>query len=198
MKVKIRRTSYDDLDKIYDLHTKCFFTTDQWYKSNIKHYLDKGIVVEKSDNSQIIAVLLQGNITPCNKKIDTEQFDYNNLYYIEDNQNKIDNSGDYKEDIFEPVSDTGYYYLKNNLHFNDIYGIVMICVHPDFRGKGLAKKLIEKHFKDNPNKILCLNTRKSNIGAFMLYKSMGYEHIANIKNKYFLPNEDSIFMTKEK
>jgi ribosomal protein S18 acetylase RimI-like enzyme len=74
----------------------------------------------------------------------------------------------------------------------------MICVDPEFRGKGLAKKLIEKHWQDNPNKnILCLNTRKTNISAFMLYKLMGYEHIAYIKNKYFLPTEDSIFMIKE-
>jgi ribosomal protein S18 acetylase RimI-like enzyme len=73
----------------------------------------------------------------------------------------------------------------------------MICIDPKYRGKGLAKKLIEKHWKDNNNKLVCLNTRKSNITAFMLYKSMGYEHIAYIKNKYFLPTEDSIFMIKD-
>jgi len=61
----------------------------------------------------------------------------------------------------------------------------------------LAKKLIEKHWQDNPNKILCLNTRRSNINAYSLYKKMGYEHIALIKNKYFLPTEDSIFMIKD-
>jgi ribosomal protein S18 acetylase RimI-like enzyme len=75
----------------------------------------------------------------------------------------------------------------------------MICVDKEFRSKGIAKKLIEKHFVDSfkNNNILCLNTRESNINAFMLYKSMGYEHIAYIKNKYFLPDENSIFMIKK-
>jgi ribosomal protein S18 acetylase RimI-like enzyme len=85
----------------------------------------------------------------------------------------------------------------NNLHFKELFGIVMICVDPQYRGKGLAKKIIEKHFQDNSNKVVCLNTRKSNIGAFMLYKSMGYEHVAYIRNKYFLPTEDSVFMIKD-
>jgi ribosomal protein S18 acetylase RimI-like enzyme len=72
----------------------------------------------------------------------------------------------------------------------------MICIHPKYRGKGLGKKLIEKHFDDNKNMTLCLNTRRSNINAYQLYKTMGYEQIAFIKNKYFLPSEDSVFMIK--
>ena len=55
----------------------------------------------------------------------------------------------------------------------------------------------DKHFKDNSNKTICLNTRRSNINAYRLYQSMGYNHIAFIKNKYFLPTEDSIFMIKD-
>jgi ribosomal protein S18 acetylase RimI-like enzyme len=39
-------------------------------------------------------------------------------------------------------------------------------------------------------------TRQSNSNAYELYKSMGYIQIAIIKNKYFLPSEDSIFMIK--
>ena len=73
----------------------------------------------------------------------------------------------------------------------------MICVDPKYRGKGLAKKLIQKHFVDNVNKVVCLNTRRSNISAYKLYQTMGYDHIAYIKNKYFLPNEDAIFMIKD-
>ena len=44
--------------------------------------------------------------------------------------------------------------------------------------------------------MLCLNTRQSNSNACELYKSMGYIQIAIIKNKYFLPSEDSIYMIK--
>lgn len=172
MKIKIRRSTQEDIDKIYTLHTRCFDSTDLWYKSTIQHYLKSGIIIEKE--SEIIGVLLQGTITPCNKKMD------------------IESDKEYKEDIFEPVNEKGKFFDP----FEEYYGIVMICIHPKYRNKGLAKKLIEKHFDDNKNVILCLNTRRSNINAYLLYKKMGYEHIAFIKNKYFLPLEDSIFMIK--
>ena len=176
MKIKLRRSNQQDLENIYQLHTNCFSNSDRWYRSTIQQFLNNGIIVEIKETSEIIGVLLQGEITPCNKKIE------------------LNNDLEYKEDIFESVSDKG----KSFNPFQEYYGIVMICIHPDFRGKGLGKKLIEAHFDDNSDKLLCLNTRRSNINAYQLYKRMGYEHIAFIKNKYFLPSEDSIFMIKEK
>ena len=171
MRVKIRKSNSNDIDSIYHLHTLCFTKNDQWYKSSISQYLNNGIVIEFESN--IIGVLLQGYIKPCTNNI------FNN-----------DNP-----DVFEPLTDNGTIFFNQNLHNSQIFGIVMICIHPNYRGKGLAKKLILKHHTTN-HECVCLNTRKSNINAFMLYKSMGYEHIAYIKNKYFLPNEDSIFMVK--
>ena len=220
MKIKFRRSCQSDLEQVYTLHTKCFSTSDQWYKSTIKHYLDKAITVElvnKNSINKIIGILLQGSITACNKKINIETVDQHadtsNLFdYSNPNSNSNPNLNskpnlnsnpnlnpdtEYKEDVFEPVTSNGELFLSNNLHLKELYGIVMICIDPDFRGKSLAKKLIEKHLKDNPSKTVCLNTRKSNVRAFMLYKSMGYEHIAYIKDKYFLPTEDSIYMIKE-
>jgi ribosomal protein S18 acetylase RimI-like enzyme len=171
--MKIRRSLKIDIDKIYDLHTKCFNSSELWYRPNIQHYLDCGIVIEK--DTEIIGVLLQGNITPCNRRMD------------------IESEQEYKEDIFEPINDKGVLFDQ----FKEYYGIVMICIHPNYRGKGLGKKLIEKHFDDNKNNLVCLNTRRSNINAYLLYKKMGYEQIGFIKNKYFLPSEDSVFMIKE-
>jgi ribosomal protein S18 acetylase RimI-like enzyme len=174
MKIKLRRSMQSDLEKIYQLHTECFNnSSDHWYRSNIQHYLDNGILVEIKETNTIIGILLQGNITPCNKKMNES---------IENNY----------EDIFEPINETGQKFDP----YKEYYGIVMICIHPNYRGKGLAKKLIDKHFDDNKNIVLCLNTRKSNVNAYQLYKNMGYEHIALIKNKYFFPIEDSIFMIK--
>ena len=193
MKIKFRRGCQNDIDNVYDLHTKCFQPTDCWYKSAIRSYLDKSILIEVIETKQIVGVLLQGFLTPCNKKFNATE-----------NETSIcladtTNSTNYKEDLFEPINEDGKLFQKANYQYKSIYGIVMICIDNEFRGKGLAKKLIEKHFKDNTNthNILCLNTRRSNINAYKLYQSMGYNHIAFIKNKYFLPVEDSIFMIKD-
>jgi ribosomal protein S18 acetylase RimI-like enzyme len=188
MKVKIRRTTNDDLDNIFILHTKCFSQNDCWYKSAIKNHLDTGIVVEHSDTKELIGVLLHGKIIPCNQE-DTKEL---TSQFTTDSEMK-----GYMKDVFEPVNKEGVTFYNNKLHLKEIDGIVMICVNPKYRGKGLAKKLIEKHFKDNQGKVVCLNTRRSNINAYQLYKIMGYNHIALIKNKYFLPTEDSVFMIKE-
>lgn len=186
MKLIIRRGSNKDLDGVYNLHTNCFPIADCWYKSAIKPHLENGIIIEIA-NDKIIGVLLQDYITPCNRKI------------------KLDDqeSSEYKEDIFvnkisDDMNTIATDFIKNNKQYTPIYGIIMICIDPRYRRHGLAKKLIEKHFIDNKNKhnILCLNTRQSNNNAYELYKSMGYIQIAIIKNKYFLPSEDSIFMIK--
>ena len=179
MKVKIRRTTPDDLESVYKLHCKCFSVTDCWYRTAIRDYLDKGLVIELVNERLIIGVLLQGKITPCNQKMTIH----------------VDSS-EYKEDIFEPLTENGIDFFNNNNHYKSLNGIVMICIDPDYRGRGLAKILIKKHWKHYNSGLVCLNTRKSNLNAFMLYKSMGYEHIAYIKNKYILPTEDSIFMIK--
>ena len=187
MKLIIRRGCNEDLDGVYNLHINCFPIADCWYKSAIKPHLENAIIIIAND--KIIGVLLQDYITPCNKKI------------------KLDDqeSSEYKEDIFvNKISDNinintiATDFIKNNKQYTPIYGIIMICIDPQYRRHGLAKKLIQKHFIDNENKhtMLCLNARQSNSNAQELYKSMGYIHIAIIKNKYFLPSEDSVFMIK--
>jgi ribosomal protein S18 acetylase RimI-like enzyme len=177
MKVKIRRSNSKDIDKIYNLQCECFSKDDAWYKSTVANYSKSGLVVE-TDDKKIIGVLLEGNMTPCNKK--------NNLLECIN----------YKHDMFEPLTENGKIFFNSNNHYDEIYGIVLICVDENYRGKGLASKLIEKHFEENKGKLLCLNTRRSNVNAYNVYKKMGYEHIAYIKNKYFLPDEDSCFMVK--
>jgi ribosomal protein S18 acetylase RimI-like enzyme len=190
MKLFVRRTCADDLNDIYDLHVKCFSQTDLWYKNNIKNYLDKGIVIV-TDKKIIIGILLQGDIIPCNNN-DNNDNDNQLFYKIEDN-NKLIN--EYKE-LFNPINDNGIIFCNNNTQYKILNGIVMICVHPNYRKKGIAQKLINKYFNDNINKLICLHTRASNINAINLYIKMGYEHIGFIKNKYFLPTEDSAFMIK--
>jgi len=176
MKIKLRKSNNNDLELIYELHVKCFEESDQWYKSIISQYLHNSYILELS-NKQIIGVLLQGNITLCN-----------NDFSIFNKEENIISSD------FIPSNEYGSKFLNDSKHLDEHYGITMICIDPEYRRKGLAKKLINQHITDNSNKLLCLNTRKSNKNAYELYNNMNYQEIGIIKNKYFQPNEDSIFM----
>jgi len=179
MKLIIRNSNINDLDKIYELHKLCFSPIDQWYKNNFNNYINNSIIIENNNNNQILGFLIHGTFFPCNKN--------NNLY--NDNLN----------DVFLPNNEIGTLFLNNNIHYNEHFGILMLCIHPNYRKKGLASKLINKHFDfsiNNNHKIICLNTRKSNVSAINLYNKMGYVTIAYISNKYFYPSENSVFMIK--
>jgi len=178
MKLQLRRSNQNDLDKVHELQSQCFDTSDQMYRSNLQHYLNDGILLEDIGANKLIGVLLQGFITPCNNDI--------------------------KLTLDEPDTGTNNNIIKVDINkcnefdfYKEHYGIVMLCVDSEYRKHGYAQKLIEKHFNDN-NVSSCLNTRKTNINAIELYKKMGYEHIAYIKDNYFFPNADSTFMIKEK
>ena len=175
MKIILRPTNYNDIDTIYDLHTKCFIKSEHWYRSIIMNYLSTGLLLETTikDKTKVIGTLLHGDIVPCNEAI-------------------FGNQGD----EFIPTNDYGKSFLSNDLHKKPMHGIVMLCTHPNFRNKGLGQKLINKFHLTHPNKMLCLNTRASN-PAYNLYKKVGYDLIGRIKNKYFLPTEDSLFMVKK-
>jgi ribosomal protein S18 acetylase RimI-like enzyme len=177
MKIQIRNTNNSDLNIINDLQHKCFTNTDVWYETILKNYLTTGLILEliKDNKKKPVGVLLQGYIQPCSTGI-------------------LGLSGD----VFEPVNDYGHHFLKTNEQYNNIHGITMLCIHPKYQKKGLATKLISYYHEINKNKLLCLNTRASNKNAISLYKKLGYNHIGNIKNKYFLPTEDSVFMITNK
>jgi ribosomal protein S18 acetylase RimI-like enzyme len=170
--IKIRKGKDEDLENIFECHNRCFEQSDRWYKRIVQQNLQDSYVVEKIEangDKNIIGVMLQNIIISCEPS---------------------------EIDSFIPLNEEGEFFKENNLHIAKLFGITMICIDEKYRGKGLATKLIEIHFKSNEDKtILCLNTRKSN-PAYKIYLKMGYKHIANIKDKYFFPNEDSCFMTK--
>ena len=155
MKVIIRKSNINDLNKIYELHNLCFSFNDRWYKNGITQYIDDSIVIETEDNN-IIGVLLQGKFIP-----------------VIGNEEIIDTTDKFTDNVF---------------------GIVMLCIHPDFRNKGLATKLINNHKKLNINKKLYLCTRLTNNNAISLYLKNEYKYIGTIINKYYLPSENGYFM----
>lgn len=166
IKVKIRKAINNDLNNIYECHKQCFEIGDLWYKSIIQQHLNKAYVIETS--SMIIGVMLQGNVFAC------------------------DNS---EKENFIPNDKKNHLHISDDMLTKEFPGIIMLCIHPSYRGKGLAKKLIETHFKLNENNIVAINTRKSN-PAYYMYLKMGYELIGSVTEKYYSPTENSYFMIK--
>lgn len=84
----------------------------------------------------------------------------------------------------------------------DILGeghITNIAVHPDFRNKGIASKLLNEiiscAIKRNI-KSLTLEVRKSNFAAISLYKKFGFVEYGIRKGYYEDNGEDAIIMWK--
>ena len=67
---------------------------------------------------------------------------------------------------------------------------------PWIRPKKFSTKLILTFFEQNKYKTVGLFTEKLNINVYNLYLKIEFNYIKNIKNKYFNPMEDSIFMIK--
>ena len=117
-------------------------------------YLNNSFVIEIKDSSNIIGVLLQGILIPRNPDL----------------INTVDSN--YKPDAFTPINSEHKLFLENNIYCKNIHGIAMLCIDENFRSKGLAQKLIEKHWQNNPNNFSCLNVSVLNSSAYNLYKKL--------------------------
>ena len=76
--------------------------------------------------------------------------------------------------------------------------ITSVAVHPDFRRRGLALKLIsefEALLPDDTEDIF-LEVRESNSAAVSLYEKCGFQPIAVRKNFYEAPRENAVVMKK--
>lgn len=75
--------------------------------------------------------------------------------------------------------------------------VTNLAVHPDHRGKGFGKKLIQSlisYSKDNGINAITLEVRVSNIAAISLYESFGFAR-AGIRRQYYADNnEDALIM----
>lgn len=92
---------------------------------------------------------------------------------------------------------TGYCGLWTVLGEGDVTNVAVSIKH---RGKGygraLLKELENRGQKKDVSKYF-LEVRQSNIIAFNLYLSLGYEKIGIRKNFYERPAEDAVIMSKE-
>lgn len=75
--------------------------------------------------------------------------------------------------------------------------VTTIAVHPDFRGRGLGKMLMNTlidYAREQGADTMVLEVRPSNIPALNLYKSLGFRNIGWRKNYYIETREDALVM----
>ena len=77
-----------------------------------------------------------------------------------------------------------------------------ICIHPDKQGKGLGRILVEfmlDRAKARNVRTIFLEVRASNLAAYELYMSLGFNEIGIRKNYYpaFIGREDAIVLARE-
>ncbi len=71
--------------------------------------------------------------------------------------------------------------------------IVSIAVRPEYRRKGIGKKLLDNLLSSIDPKKITLTLRVSNKGAYEFYKKMGFTSSGIIHN-YYEDSEDAILM----
>ena len=88
----------------------------------------------------------------------------------------------------------GYIGAHNIL--GEVY-ITNVAVHPDYRGKGFAKALINRLIDDcrSDDGFVTLEVRVSNTPARSLYSGLGFREVGLRKNFYESPTEDGLLMT---
>lgn len=76
--------------------------------------------------------------------------------------------------------------------------IMTIATAPEFRGRGVAKRLISAmaaYFQKKSLRWLTLEVRPSNTAAVGLYQSMGFREVGRRPRYYKKPTEDALLMT---
>ena len=75
-----------------------------------------------------------------------------------------------------------------------------IAVHPDYRRRGIAWKLVERlvaALQNNGVSCLTLEVRASNVPAKALYEKLGFQEVGRRPNYYRNPKEDALILRKE-
>ena len=85
-------------------------------------------------------------------------------------------------------------------HIDDQMEIANFAVSPDFRGRGIGRKMMEEVLRVAEERSctnLILSVRESNLPAIRLYTSHGFVEIHRRKGYYREPAEDAIIMAKK-
>ena len=88
--------------------------------------------------------------------------------------------------------------LMLSLH-GDMGRVISVGVHPDWRGKGVARELMnvaDKWFLDLGATVVDLEVGVNNKDALNLYRSLGYE-VVRVLKKYYPGKEDAFHLRKK-
>ena len=91
----------------------------------------------------------------------------------------------------------GYIGSQSSIDESDVMNV---AVHPDFRRKGIAEKLINhlvEELKNRGSHALLLEVRASNAPAIALYEKLGFTQVGCRKNYYHNPREDALILRKD-
>lgn len=119
--------------------------------------------------------------------------DLNTLFQIE--------SRVFANDSFALTKQSLRYHLSNNIVYKieldekiagyilwlkrkDYYRLYSLAIDPDFRGLGLASKLLEYSFESLDKNKFSLEVKVSNLGAIRLYKNFGFNVKKVLKDYY--------------
>lgn len=128
---------------------------------------------------------------------DIEQSSFKNSYRISTLADMYGKSSYKFLGIFNRNRLAGYIILLDSV---DIYEVIKIAVSPNYRKRGMGKKLLGSVLKDL-DKNLMLEVRVSNQPAISLYEGLGFKEINIRKGYYGDTGEDGIvylFEVKEK
>ena len=71
--------------------------------------------------------------------------------------------------------------------------IINMAVHPDYRGRGIGKKLVENVLNDKD--VFFLEVRVSNLAAQKLYGKYGFK-VVGTRKKYYQDNDEDAYIMK--
>lgn len=74
------------------------------------------------------------------------------------------------------------------------YFVANVAVHPDYRGRGIGRKLTERairHVGEHNGKRIYLQVKDDNVGAIRLYQKLGFEEICRRTMWVYRPKDSS-------
>lgn len=164
MEFIIRQTNSSDIDKILELHRKCFDHGDHWYKYMMQQFIDESYCIEY--NNYIVGVLLHGTIIPCTIQDKLVPFTFTGREFVKHNKDKQANYGITMICVDPNYRRKGLATKLIEHYHNNIL---------------------------NTYDTICLFVRQSNISAQKLYEKMGYTSIGYVVDKYYFPIENGLF-----